>query len=174
MSASAVPSLPYIIDVEASGFGRGSYPIEVGFIDPDGQTQARLIHPLPDWQHWSEDAEAIHGLSRADLLAQGQPVKTVALWLNSQLQGQTVYSDSWGFDSSWLALLFDRAGMHQRFKVDALARLLNEAQLAVWEGYKQEVFRREGLVRHRAADDASALQQTLRLIWAAGCAKTPV
>ena len=28
--------LPPIIDVEASGFGRGSFPIEVGFVMADG------------------------------------------------------------------------------------------------------------------------------------------
>ena len=27
---------PIVIDVEASGFGKGSYPIEVGVVLPDG------------------------------------------------------------------------------------------------------------------------------------------
>ena len=30
--------LPIIIDIEASGFGRGSYPIEIGYHMPDGES----------------------------------------------------------------------------------------------------------------------------------------
>ena len=40
------------IDVEASGFGVGSYPIEVGVAFPDGGTQCYLIKPEHDWIHW--------------------------------------------------------------------------------------------------------------------------
>jgi hypothetical protein len=45
---------PIIIDVEASGLGHGSYPIEVGFALADGETHCRLIKPEEDWQHWFE------------------------------------------------------------------------------------------------------------------------
>ena len=36
---------PIIIDIEASGFGRGSYPIEVGLVLPDGTPHCFLIAP---------------------------------------------------------------------------------------------------------------------------------
>jgi hypothetical protein len=36
-----------VIDVEASGFGRGSYPIEVGFVLPDGEAVCTLVRPRP-------------------------------------------------------------------------------------------------------------------------------
>ncbi|MFO1249856.1 MAG: hypothetical protein U1E77_01625 [Inhella sp.] len=39
--------LPAFIDIEASGFGRGSYPIEVGFVDRDGQLFCTLVQPRP-------------------------------------------------------------------------------------------------------------------------------
>ncbi len=39
--------LPTVIDVEASGFGAGSYPIEVGVAFPDGRSWCCLIRPEP-------------------------------------------------------------------------------------------------------------------------------
>lgn len=41
--------LPTILDIEASGFGRGSYPIEVGFVAGDGTLFCGLVRPEPDW-----------------------------------------------------------------------------------------------------------------------------
>lgn len=159
--------MPFIIDVEASGFGRGSYPIEVGFARPDGTTAARLIRPEPEWTHWNTEAEAVHGISREQLQQEGLPVVEVADWLNAELEGLTVYSDSWGFDSSWVALLFDQANRWQKFRVDTLNKLLNEQQLASWAKMKQQVLQELQLVRHRAADDAYMLQRTFRLT--SGC-----
>ncbi|WP_416885008.1 hypothetical protein [Marinospirillum sp.] len=155
--------LPYIIDVEASGFGRGSYPIEIGFVRPNGEAEARLITPLAHWHHWSTEAEGIHGLSREQLFEEGQSVVEVAEWLNHELAGLTVYSDSWGFDNTWIALLFDQAQRLQAFRVDTLSRLLSEAQLESWSQIKYQVQQQLGLIRHRAAEDARVLQQTLRL-----------
>lgn len=159
--------MPFIIDVEASGFGRGSYPIEVGFARPDGTTAARLICPEPEWTHWNAEAEGVHGISREQLQQEGLPVAEVADWLNTELKGLTVYSDSWGFDSSWVALLFEQAGRRQMFRIDTLNKLLNEQQLAVWAKMKQQVLQELQLVRHRAADDAFMLQRTFRLT--SGC-----
>ena len=56
--------IPPIIDVEASGFGRGSYPIEVGFALEDREVQSYLIKPALGWDHWDPKAELIHGISR--------------------------------------------------------------------------------------------------------------
>ena len=155
--------MPYIIDVEASGFGRGSYPIEVGFARPDGSVASQLIKPEPDWTHWNAEAEQVHGISRQELMAQGRSAREVAVWLNQELEGQTVFSDSWGFDSSWLALLFYHAQCLQRFRIDTLNKLLSEQQLALWGQIKQQVLEDLQLVRHRAADDAYMLQRTYRM-----------
>lgn len=155
--------MPFIIDLEASGFGRGSYPIEVGFARPDGSIAARLIRPEPEWTHWSSEAEQVHGITRDQLQTEGYPVSEVAHWLNEELQGETVYSDSWGFDSSWLALLFHEAGCLQRFRIDTLNKLLSEQQLANWGRIKQQVLDELKLMRHRAADDAYMLQRTYRM-----------
>lgn len=155
--------MPYIIDLEASGFGRGSYPIEVGFARPDGSVAARLIKPEPDWTHWSADAQEVHGISRKQLELEGYSVTEVASWLNSELEGETVYSDSWGFDSSWLALLFHEAGCLQRFRIDTLNKLLSDHQRVNWGQIKQQVLDDLQLMRHRAADDAYMLHRTFRL-----------
>ena len=40
--------LPTILDIEASGFGRGSYPIEIGFSAGDGVLFCGLIVPEHD------------------------------------------------------------------------------------------------------------------------------
>ena len=93
--------MPFIIDVEASGFGRGSYPIEVGFARPDGSVFSCLIKPEADWEHWDDSAEQVHGIPRATLFEQGCSVQDVAHKLNEELKGNVVYTDSWGFDSSF-------------------------------------------------------------------------
>ena len=46
---------PLIIDVEASGFGSKSYPIEIGVALNDGQRFCTLILPAPNWTHWDNN-----------------------------------------------------------------------------------------------------------------------
>ena len=152
---------PIIIDVEASGFGPGSYPIEVGLALEDGGTRCFLIQPAPDWTHWDPDAQSAHGIQRELLTAHGRPVAEVAEELNTLLHFKTVYSDAWGHDQSWLALLFDSADVPQRFRVDSLRCLLEEFHLPHWKNEKTEAQRELGLVRHRASSDALLLQRAV-------------
>ncbi|WLD59324.1 hypothetical protein NFC81_05965 [Salinispirillum sp. LH 10-3-1] len=152
--------IPAILDIEASGFGRGSYPIEVGVAMPDGTVVSYLIAPHPDWTHWSDEAERLHGLSRELLLEKGFAPRQVAEQLNVLLEGQTVYSDGWGVDSSWLALLFYYAGCRQAFQLDTLTRILADEQLAVWDKTRDDLFAAHDGRRHRAGHDARILQQT--------------
>ena len=118
-------TLPYIIDIEASGFGAGSYPIEVGVAMPDGETHCFLIRPEEEWVHWDEQAEGIHGISRDTLVSRGRPIREVALTLNLLLAEQTLYSDAWGMDNSWLGRLFYDAGVPQEFRLDTFRKLLS-------------------------------------------------
>lgn len=160
---------PALLDIEASGLGRGSYPIEVGYVLPDGRSFCALIRPQDDWQRWDSSAERLHGISRAQLFLRGNDVVAVAEALNKQLGGMTVYSDAWGNDQSWLALLFDRAERVQAFRLEALRVLLSETQLSLWAATKQSVARDMALGRHRASNDARILQQTyLRTLALAG------
>lgn len=157
--------IPAIIDIEASGFGRGSYPIEVGIALGNGEVHSFLIKPADTWTHWSEDAEKVHGISRQRLFDEGLSPRAIALQLNDLLRGMVLYSDAWGFDSSWVARLFDEAGLVQRFKVESINKLFNEAQMEHWNYIKEEVWQEHGNNhRHRAAQDVSVLQETYNRI----------
>jgi hypothetical protein len=153
--------LPAILDIEASGFGRGSYPIEVGFVAVDGALFCGLVTPEPDWLHWDPSAEALHGISRELLGRHGRPVRWMAEQLNQRLAGQTVYCDGWGQDYPWLARLYDAAGMRQNFRLDDLRRLLDEQEAQRWRGVTEVVRQRQRLTRHRASSDARVLQLAL-------------
>lgn len=154
--------LPAIIDFEASGFGKGSYPIEVGFVLPRGAMYCTLIAPAPHWRHWDAQAESIHHITREILLAHGKQASVVAQSLNQQLRGQTVYSDGWANDFSWLSLLFDQADMTPAFRLDNLRALLTEVEAATWHACKQTVLAELQVQRHRASTDARVLQLTLK------------
>jgi hypothetical protein len=86
---------PLIIDVEASGFGSGSYPIEIGLALDDGHKYCALILPEPDWTDWDPEAERIHRIPRDILEAYGRPARAVAETLNELLASRTVYTDGW-------------------------------------------------------------------------------
>lgn len=151
---------PLFIDIEASGFGRGSYPIEVGVALANGATACMIIKPEQHWRHWDDDAQRLHGISRETLQAFGQPAIEVARFLNQMIGSQVAYSDAWGNDSCWLALLFEAAGIAQQFKLDSLRGLLTEQQAARWHFIKDQVISSRAFTRHRASNDALILQYT--------------
>lgn len=160
--------VPAILDVEASGLGAGSYPIEVGYVLADGRSACFLIRPEADWRLWDAAAERLHGITRALLLRKGRPVREVAAALNQRLAGATLYTDAWGNDYTWLALLFEHAGLVPRFKLQPLRLLLTEAQQLIWDDTRAGLMRELALERHRASSDARLLQQTyLRTLTAA-------
>jgi hypothetical protein len=153
-------SLPTVLDVEASGFGRNSYPIEVGFVLPDGHTFCTLIRPLAHWTHWDAQAALTHHIPRTLLQQRGQSVAEVAGKLNTDLRGQTVYSDGWAHDYSWLGALFDAANMTPSFRLENLRMLLTEAEAERWHLFKAQIGAERGAQRHRASADARLLQLT--------------
>ncbi len=176
----ATPSLhlqvPIVLDVEASGFGRKSYPIEVGFVRGDGSTFCTLIRPEPEWNHWDDGAQKLHHISRELVLARGVPVPDVARTLNVELRGQTVYSDGWANDYSWLGVLFDVAEITPHFKLENLRSLLKEEEADCWHEVKAQIQQELGTLRHRASADARLLQLTwlrLRESGVAGWIKKP-
>ena len=152
---------PTILDLEASGFGRGSYPIEIGFVEGGGVPFCSLIRPAAGWDHWDEQAQALHGISRELLMQHGRPPEWVAEELNRRLAGQIVYSDSWGHYYSWLSMLFDSAGQLARYRLEDVRRLLSEEEARRWNAVQQEVRAEAQLRRHRASADAKVLQMTL-------------
>jgi hypothetical protein len=158
---------PAILDIEASGFGLGSYPIEVGFIEPDGQGWCSLVKPQPDWQHWDPNAAAVHHITREQLLQHGRAAHDIVEVLNARLDGMTVYSDAWAHDYTWLNRLYEVAERLPSFRLDNLRALLSDDEAARWHEAKRRVIQNLGLIRHRASADARILQQTLLTLRAA-------
>jgi hypothetical protein len=155
------PRAPTVLDIEASGFGRDSYPIEVGYVLPDGGSYCSLIRPAPGWAHWDATAERVHRISRDTLLQHGRSVANVAARLNAELQGQTVYCDGWAHDYTWLGALFEAAALAPAFRLENLRALLTDREASMWGVLKQQVATEMRLQRHRASADAKVLQQTL-------------
>lgn len=110
---------PIFIDIEASGLYLGSYPIEIGYGASKESITALLIDPstVPDWKHWDQEAERVHGLSRKQLREQGLSPSLVAGVINNSLAGLTVYSNAPSFDWTWFMTLFDAANIQPSFRL---------------------------------------------------------
>lgn len=154
--------IPFIIDVEASGFGPDSYPIEIGLALPDNDRYCSLIRPCDTWVHWNDDAQAVHGITREILMKSGKPFQEVALELNELLGSVTVYSDGWVVDKPWIRKLFDQACIVQTFHISPLEMILSEVQMQIWHKTKEEIIKKSSFRRHRASADAFIIQETYR------------
>lgn len=151
---------PNVIDFEASGFGTDSYPIEVGVVLADGQKYCALIKPAVGWHFWSDEAEAVHGLSRDLVVEHGKPVRLVVNELNDFLGSRVAYSDGWVVDKPWLSRLYYGSGVQPSFQLSPLEMILKEQQMAIWSDTKREVIDELALQRHRASSDALIIQET--------------
>ena len=164
VTAAPEPDLrfvPAVLDIEASGFGRDSFPVEVGFVLPDGETFCTLIRPAAGWTHWDDSAKRLHRISHQTARTHGRDAREVAGLLNDRLRGMTLYCDGWTHDYVWPNVLFDAAGMTPAFKLDNLRALLTDREAASWAVVKEQVATEMRLQRDRASSDAKLLQQTL-------------
>ncbi|MDB5540611.1 MAG: transcriptional regulator [Devosia sp.] len=98
------------LDFEASSLNKRSYPIEVGWVGEDGEGEAHLIRPAADWTDWDEAAEAVHGISRAQLMAEGEPHEAVCARLITLFDGNEVHASAPSWDGHWLSILLRAAG----------------------------------------------------------------
>ncbi len=151
---------PFVIDIESSGFGPLSYPIEVGLALEPGTKYCSLIAPALDWTHWDAWAEEVHRIPRDILETHGKPATQVALRLNELLGNSTVYSNGWVVDQPRLTQLFSRAAVTRQFAISPLEMILSEHQIEVWPKVKQQVVSELALTRHRASADALIIQET--------------
>ena len=78
-----------------------------------------LIKPAAGWDEdaWDPNAEALHGVSRVELLNAGAAPETVCAALNNALGGRRVYSDAPDWDGFWLYRLFQAAKVRQAFEL---------------------------------------------------------
>ncbi|MEM8935920.1 MAG: hypothetical protein AAGC77_05890 [Pseudomonadota bacterium] len=155
------------LDLEASGLGAWSWPIEVGWCFLDGEPETHLLRPAPQWSmgSWDQNAQALHKITIEDLQQRGESLESVCKRLNAVLQNARVYSDAPDWDGFWLYRLFEAGGVRQQFEVEDFG------------GFFTGIARRdiEGLIRtaqdvaphtHRAGDDALHMREIFRLIGA--------
>lgn len=152
------------IDLEASGLGADSWPIEVGWCFPEGDPSAHLIRSAGDWKDtaWDPEAEALHGISREVLTTSGEAPKVVCTALNAALSGVKVYSDAPDWDGYWLYRLYQAAKMRQAFELWDFQDLFAGLSVAAM----QDAAAKASAVaphRHRASDDVLHMQTLFAL-----------
>ncbi len=152
------PSAAYI-DLEASGLGDRSWPIEIGWAINGGEPESFLIRRHEDWPlaAWDPKAEELHGLSIEVLHEDGLDVVGACKRLNDALAGLTVYSDAPDWDGYWLYRLHTTARMRQTFKLAHFAELMPEISLT---DKLMLVAKTNALAphTHQAADDVRHMQ----------------
>lgn len=157
-----------LIDFEASclpQFGK-SYPIEVALARTDGSSRAWLIYPLPEWRNWdwSEEAEALHRISREMLERKGLPAELVLSEMAEFSGDCEVYADA-DLDAFWLELLAHGVGRKPPFAVRYLGEWMVERGftrpqvVTALEAAKQRNPR-----EHFARDDARRLALVARIL----------
>jgi hypothetical protein len=154
----------WILDFEASGLSKESYPIEVGL--SNGEVNfGSLIKPLPDWKHWCEKAESIHNIKREFLLTEGEQAFAIANRLNNLIQYDEVYCDSLEWDGFWLNVLFSSAGLTPYFKLKDVRELLQEGtKITQYLAIKKDLEDSGLYTLHRALDDARLIYRCLSII----------
>ncbi len=152
------------IDIEASGLHKNCYPIEVALALPiTALEKAWLIAPTPEWRDngiWEEQAEALHGITRADLFRNGVLPEVVVGELIVCIGEKQLVSDCPSADGGWLQQLFAAADVHREWRIhdlDEVARRItwgrgvhHEAALSAARTYAQTVCPK----MHRALPDA--------------------
>ncbi|MCC4796694.1 hypothetical protein [Enterovibrio norvegicus] len=152
------------LDFEASGLSDASYPIEVGYCLPDGNSISLIINPdsSPEgWQYWDEFAEKeIHGISRQQLVTQGVSVLDVCTHLNNALcYYDDVLCDS-QWDLFWLGRLYKAAHMRPTFTLTEVGHWLRDKEGVCREDFLSALDAL-GPAPHRAEPDAQYIRRAL-------------
>ena len=159
---------PALIDFEASclpEYGQ-SYPIEVAIARLDGTSRTWLIRPAAAWRYWdwSPEAEALHGISHAQIEREGLPAQQVLDELAQFAAGYQVYADA-DLDAYWLEVLAHAASRKPPFPVLYLGEYMVERGYTRPKVLEALTAAREQLpTEHVARDDARRLALTLRLL----------
>jgi len=158
------------VDFEASSLAKLGYPIEVAWVFEDGRSESHLIRPLPAWTDWDERAAAIHGISQALLIAEGEAAEVVARRVLDTLSDHTVYASSPSWDGKWLSVLLRAADLprHALRLSDTDDAQLQAALAGLGTAWPepQLLARAEALVaRVRAADTAPIAHRALPDAW---------
>jgi DNA polymerase III epsilon subunit-like protein len=108
----------FVIDIEASGLGPGSFPIEVAAheVGNERRSSTWLIRPEAGWSRrsWDETAEDLHGISYDTLCVKGVPARDVCSALRAFIGEAKLFSDAHFADQTWLAKLYEAEWPPQR------------------------------------------------------------
>ncbi|WP_374088026.1 hypothetical protein [Methylomicrobium lacus] len=169
--------MPRFLDIEASSLSMDSYPIEVGWSDPEGNIESHLINPyaIEAWTDWDYNAQQVHGLSREQCRQEGiHPEWLCQRMSESVPAGEILYADGGGFDESWIDVLFSVSSAfdHPPFRVvhtDAvmlpLLMKVEPDEKKRWQLYENLILQARATVggRHRAGIDVRYLIELWRL-----------
>lgn len=154
------------VDFEASSLGKRGFPVEVGWAAEDGTEEGYLIRPAPDWEDWSSEAEAVHGLSLERLRQEGTAHDVVARRMVEVLSGHDLYASAPSWDGQWLSRLLRAAGLPrhalrlrdteevQRLAASTVFQGASEGQVEAVLSVAREAVEASGPPAHRALDDA--------------------
>ena len=157
------------LDFEASSLGKQGYPSEVAWVFEDGEGESHLIRPAPGWMDWDDEAEAIHHISRERLASEGKAHGDVAARMIEALTGHDLYASAPSWDGKWLSALLRAAALPrhalrlrdteqaQRERArEILSGVLSGEDLRGWVDslVARVLAEDDGIVRHRALDDA--------------------
>lgn len=162
-----------IIDLEASGLSRNSFPIEVGIFLPtedENYSDSWLIKPAESWineRQWDFESEKIHNISLNHLKDNGLIGFDVCNKLNSLLNGTTIFSDAPDFDSMWINILFNEWKIERLFDIrgiyEADIKFRNVSYKEV-RMLKEKIAKENNLTQHRASDDAFIISHMIKEI----------
>jgi hypothetical protein len=154
----------YIIDFEASGLGKASYPIEVGWGDGRHPTTSFLLNPerMDGWTEWDPRSQEFHKIPRKKLISEGENPKRIAEIMVKELAGKTLYSDEPRYDNMWKnRLLIDSGYDPDLIKIKNLKYFLNRMIKATCPKMKftdlVEEFSAKTKIPHRAGADVTWL-----------------
>ena len=149
------------IDLEASSLGSASFPTEIGWaiVREDGSIDsgACLIRPPAKWiiysNAWSAVSEGLTGITKEMLDRDGLPPRDAIRRFLEAVADRELYSDEPDYDTHWLSMLADAAGI-------ALgARTISDVTLLIAEGVASRIHSSldDDTPRHRAEPDARRL-----------------
>jgi hypothetical protein len=161
------------IDIEASGLGSASFPIEIGWVlDDEAEPESFLVRPHATWDFasgWSAQSAALHSIAPAMLEAEGLSVDEACTGLNEVTHGRLVVSDAPQHDDWWLGRLYAAAGREKNWAVGDVERLYGglaqEAGLEPTEAARllawiEQIYPHP----HRAGPDALRLAKAARAL----------
>lgn len=161
----------YIIDFEASGLGKNSYPIEVAWGDGRHPATSFLLNPerMNNWTDWDPRSMEFHRIPRDELIRKGEDPKRVAEKMVKELAGKTLYSDEPRYDNMWKDRLLKDCGYDpELIQIKNLKYFLDRMVKATSPKMKftdlLEEFSAKTEIPHRAGPDVSWLFEFVNFV----------